>query len=217
MPRYAALATAPLQHLLQICTFVFNNFQDAPPATPFVSCFCIVARGWGTPSPRLRLAHHCFSPFALGYPLYFHANTNCPFCNSFVLITIRIARGWVGAQPIPGIRYYLKSPAWRATPLFSVHSVISVLRKHRCPHSNLSAVNQSSRRHRACQPRPVLGSLQCGVIRRWEERSSRFSSFGFRVSEAKLVPMRLLPHPTPEAQTSRLGESRPGKEYDVGR
>ena len=31
--------------------------------------------------------------FALCHLLSFHTNTNCPFCNSFVLITIRIARG----------------------------------------------------------------------------------------------------------------------------
>src|SRR5215471_16949645 len=31
--------------LLQICPFVFNHFHDAPPATPFASIFCIVARG----------------------------------------------------------------------------------------------------------------------------------------------------------------------------
>jgi hypothetical protein len=35
--------------MLQICTFSFNNFHDAPPATPFFSCFCIVAGGlWGS-------------------------------------------------------------------------------------------------------------------------------------------------------------------------
>src|SRR5579859_993696 len=38
--------TSPLQKPLQICTFVFNHFQDAPPATPFLSTFCIVAGGW---------------------------------------------------------------------------------------------------------------------------------------------------------------------------
>src|SRR5437764_15375474 len=29
---------------LQICPSVFNNFHDAPPATPFLSYFCSVAR-----------------------------------------------------------------------------------------------------------------------------------------------------------------------------
>ena len=37
--------SSPLQPPLQICTFIFNNFQDAPPTTPFLSSFCIVARG----------------------------------------------------------------------------------------------------------------------------------------------------------------------------
>jgi hypothetical protein len=30
--------------------FVFNNFQDAPPATPSFSSFCIVARAWVSPN-----------------------------------------------------------------------------------------------------------------------------------------------------------------------
>jgi hypothetical protein len=34
--------------MLQICPFNFNNFHDAPPATPFFSCFCIVAGGVGS-------------------------------------------------------------------------------------------------------------------------------------------------------------------------
>ena len=37
---------------LQICTFVFNHFHDAPPATSFLSCFCIVARGCTSPALR---------------------------------------------------------------------------------------------------------------------------------------------------------------------
>ena len=32
--------------------FIFNGFQDAPPATRFFSCSCIVARGWHHP-PRI--------------------------------------------------------------------------------------------------------------------------------------------------------------------
>ena len=40
----------------------------------------------------------CFALFALGYPLSCHTNANCPFCNSFLLITIRIAGG-VGISP----------------------------------------------------------------------------------------------------------------------
>src|SRR5689334_23816347 len=41
---------------LQTCTFVFNNFQDAPPATPFPSSFCIVAGGWVGPSSNIQLS-----------------------------------------------------------------------------------------------------------------------------------------------------------------
>src|SRR6266700_4605132 len=35
----------------------------------------------------------CFAHFALCYPVCFHANTNCPSCNSFLLITMQIAGG----------------------------------------------------------------------------------------------------------------------------
>ena len=35
---------------LQICSFVFNELQDAPPATFFFSCICIVAGGYGVPA-----------------------------------------------------------------------------------------------------------------------------------------------------------------------
>lgn len=34
--------------LLQICPFIFKRLQDAPPASLFFSCFCIVAGGVGT-------------------------------------------------------------------------------------------------------------------------------------------------------------------------
>lgn len=46
---------------LQISTFVFNHFHDALPATPFISNFCIVARGWyGSACP--------FTPFTCVHP-----------------------------------------------------------------------------------------------------------------------------------------------------
>ena len=35
---------------LQICTFVFSHFHDAPPAPPFLSTLCIVAWGCHWPS-----------------------------------------------------------------------------------------------------------------------------------------------------------------------
>jgi hypothetical protein len=55
----SALSHSPLRHRssvqlsLQNCTFVFNNLQVAPPATPLFSDFCIVAGGC-TP-----LTSHC--------------------------------------------------------------------------------------------------------------------------------------------------------------
>src|SRR5690242_18235474 len=48
--------TSLLQPRLQICTFLFNNFHDAPPATSFFSIFCIVARGsWVSLLPLFHL------------------------------------------------------------------------------------------------------------------------------------------------------------------
>src|SRR5713101_3962286 len=44
-----------------------------------------------------------FAFFAPCYPACFHTNTNCPICNSFVLITIRIAGG-VGGPPYLGVK-----------------------------------------------------------------------------------------------------------------
>jgi len=41
-----------LQPTLQICTFVFNNFQDAPLASLFFSWFCIVAGGGYAPAAK---------------------------------------------------------------------------------------------------------------------------------------------------------------------
>ena len=38
-----------LHSSLQICTFIFNQLRDAPPATLFFSDSCIVAGGWHTP------------------------------------------------------------------------------------------------------------------------------------------------------------------------
>ena len=34
---------------LQIRPFIFNDFQHAPPTTPFLPCICIVAGGWVGP------------------------------------------------------------------------------------------------------------------------------------------------------------------------
>src|SRR5947208_6760146 len=45
---------------------------------------------------RKSLALRSFAHFALRYLVCFHANPNCPSCNPFVLITIRIAGGWGG-------------------------------------------------------------------------------------------------------------------------
>src|SRR5437762_12359539 len=55
--RHESLATSKFpRSWLQICPFVFKQLQDAPPATLFFSCFCMVARGWVGASPEGILA-----------------------------------------------------------------------------------------------------------------------------------------------------------------
>src|SRR5436190_20242838 len=55
--RHESLATSTFpRSWLQICPFVFKQLQDAPPATLFFSCFCMVARGWVGASPEGILA-----------------------------------------------------------------------------------------------------------------------------------------------------------------
>src|SRR5438477_38507 len=51
----------------------------------------------------------CFAFFAPCYLPCFQANTNCQFCKSFVLITIRIARG-VGEGGDVGLKPLLEVP-----------------------------------------------------------------------------------------------------------
>ena len=46
-----------LHPTFQIRPFIFNNFQDAPPATSFLSTLCIVAWGWVSPLPILFRYH----------------------------------------------------------------------------------------------------------------------------------------------------------------
>src|SRR5205814_3566733 len=45
---------------LQICSFIFKQLQDAPPATLFFSCFCMVAQGcWGASPHGLLPSAQC--------------------------------------------------------------------------------------------------------------------------------------------------------------
>ena len=70
-----ATSHSPL-FLLQICTFVFNNFQDAHPTTLFFSYFCIVAGGGYTPTRReleyyLNCLHDLSCSFLTSLHIYF--------------------------------------------------------------------------------------------------------------------------------------------------
>ena len=51
MSRSRSSSAASVATTLQIRPCLFNNFQDAPPATPFLLCICMVAGGWVYPIP----------------------------------------------------------------------------------------------------------------------------------------------------------------------
>ena len=129
-PRHFALAP---RSSLQIRPFVFNNFQDAPPATLFFSCFCIVARGWPYPSPSADLKF-CFNRLSDkdSHPVYSQRS--------------RRKRAQRAEGSILATRM---SQASRSVSFFSANSVLSVLRQHRCARSNLSRLPKSLVSHRS--------------------------------------------------------------------
>ena len=100
-----------MQPSLQIRPFLFNNFHDAPPATSFLSSFCIVARGWvGRLSiffksylnslPHYRSLAYLLCPLPV---LYFQQLPAIKFCNSSVLMTLQNVRGWVVPPTVPSL------------------------------------------------------------------------------------------------------------------
>src|SRR5207245_4669457 len=57
----------PCSLSLQIGTFVFNRFHNAPPAISFFSNFCISARGCTPPNSNMHLPLHFSSPLRAIY------------------------------------------------------------------------------------------------------------------------------------------------------
>ena len=114
-------------------SFVFNKFRthvrDRNPLNSFPSnrlrTTSSAAEGWALTLCSLVSDLRCFAHFALCYPLSFHTNTNYPFCNSFLLITIRIARGVGTPLPVRHLKLYFKSlprcPVW-ASPAASAET-----------------------------------------------------------------------------------------------
>jgi hypothetical protein len=102
---------------LQIRPFVFNHFQDAPPASSFFSYFCIAARAGMGPLPfhfkyYLNSTPLCPSSTSLlcTLPLFcFQQVTTVKFSKSRVLITIQNARG-VGSPRCTGVKVKLELP-----------------------------------------------------------------------------------------------------------
>ena len=134
---------------LRICTFVFNHLHDSPPATASFSNFCIVAREW-VPTLPLPAVHRCFALFAPCYLPSFHANTNCPLCNPFVLITIRIARGVATPLRARDLRFYFNSLPWYAA---SDHPTRMVTLGKRSESKDLSSCIGASGDSAACHQR----------------------------------------------------------------
>ncbi len=103
--------------------FLFMKFRtlshNGPLATPFPSStsalFPLQRRGRERGFLNVRVLLH----FAPCYLVCFHTNPNCPICNPFVLITIRIAGGGWG-PPRRGVKAMLEltSSALRATATF---------------------------------------------------------------------------------------------------
>ena len=146
MSRHAALHNLPRRvHSSNLFSFIHFRTQvhDRNALNPFTSidlrATLITTEGWGLIQSSVLCSPvstlFCVALFAPCYPLCFHANTNCPFCNSFLLITIRIARGVACPLPTAGLKFHVNSLPRRSAPFLSAHSVISVWRKHRRPHS----------------------------------------------------------------------------------
>jgi hypothetical protein len=64
------------------------------PVRRFFSILSAVSCKLSPARPERSRKVNCFAHFALCYLVPFHANTNCPICKSFVLITMQIAGGW---------------------------------------------------------------------------------------------------------------------------
>ena len=89
LPLHPARATS-LQKSLQNRAFIFNNFQDAPPATSFLSTFCIVAGGWLGPlfDCRLPTVHVC-SLYLLYFQSFAHSLAQWSTRNIFGISPLR--------------------------------------------------------------------------------------------------------------------------------
>lgn len=73
---------------LQICAFVFNHFHDAPPATPYLSDFCIVARGW-------------VYLFSLHFPIPILGKSYPASKNSSPVLDVSSGGGFSVSHPVP--------------------------------------------------------------------------------------------------------------------
>lgn len=114
-----------LQQNVQIRPFSFNNFQDAPPATLFLSKICIVAGGWvgeqrSALLNALLLCPFCPSPIALFstsselpnlQPVCFDNDMNCPGRGWGRVLTFRRSN-FRAFRPSATVRPIARSQAW---------------------------------------------------------------------------------------------------------
>ncbi len=80
-------------------TFVLRIGRS--PVRRFFSILSAVSCELSTASPERRRRVNCFAHFAPRYLVLFHANTNCPLYNPFLLITMQIAGGWGVSSEVP--------------------------------------------------------------------------------------------------------------------
>lgn len=66
----------------------------------------------------------------------FQRLTHCPICKLFLLMTLQQYPGVCTPLASGSLRFNLDSLPRCSKSLLTAHSVISVLRKHRCPHSS---------------------------------------------------------------------------------
>jgi hypothetical protein len=145
------------------------------PPTSFQSLMRLLRPGWFCGTNRLKLVATLFVHFVPSYLVCFHTNMNCPVCKSFVLITMRIARG-VG---IP-LRSHASSKALTPAPEGSALSrTFKPTNLQTCKRANvlcltrtvpLPALVPSRLRLRGCDAEPWFPGNGAGVWRRERSR-----------------------------------------------
>lgn len=132
------------------------------PPTSFQSLMRLLHPGWFCGTNRLKLVATLFVHFVPSYLVCFHINMNCPVCNSFVLITMRIARG-------VGIPLRSRTSSKALTPARRALHCPEPSNLQTCQRS-LSHPNRAAARARDFEA--SASRLRCGAVvsREWSRR-----------------------------------------------